>query len=33
MDNPLVRIHFIVVTIRWAGLAPWIISLVKAGAD
>ena len=23
IDNLLVRIHFIIVTIRWTGLAPW----------
>ena len=23
IDNLLVRIHFIIVMIRWAGLAPW----------
>ena len=23
IDNPLVRIHFIIVMIRWTGLAPW----------
>ena len=23
IDNPLVRIHFIVEMIRWTGLAPW----------
>jgi len=23
IDNLLVRIHFIVVMIRWTGLAPW----------
>ena len=23
IDNLLVRIHFIIVTIRWSGLAPW----------
>ena len=23
VDNLLVRIHFIIVMIRWAGLAPW----------
>jgi len=23
IDNPLVRIHFIIVLIRWTGLAPW----------
>ena len=23
IDNQLVRIHFIIVLIRWTGLAPW----------
>jgi len=23
IDNPLVRIHFIIVMMRWTGLAPW----------
>ena len=23
IDNLLVRIHFIIVTIKWTGLAPW----------
>jgi len=23
VDNLLVRVHFIVVMVRWAGLAPW----------
>ena len=23
VDNLLVRIHFIIVVIRWSGLAPW----------
>ena len=23
IDNPLVRIHLIIVMIRWTGLAPW----------
>ena len=23
IDNPLVRIHFIIVMTRWFGLAPW----------
>jgi len=23
IDNLLVRIHFVIVTIRWTGLAPW----------
>ena len=23
IDNPLVRVHFIIVMIRWTGLAPW----------
>ena len=23
IDNPLVRIHFVIVMIRWTGLAPW----------
>ena len=23
IDNLLVRIHYIIVTIRWTGLAPW----------
>ena len=23
IENPLVRIHFIIVMIRWTGLAPW----------
>ena len=23
IDNLLVRIHFIIVMIRWTGLAPW----------
>ena len=23
IDDPLVQIHFIVVMIRWTGLAPW----------
>ena len=27
MDNLLVRIHFIIVMIRWTGLAPWEFSL------
>ena len=24
IDNLLVRIHFIIVMIRWTGLAPWV---------
>ena len=24
IDNLLVRIHFIIVMIRWTGLAPWL---------
>ena len=28
VHNLLVRIHFIVVMIRWTGLAPWEIELV-----
>ena len=27
IDNLLVRIHFIIVTIRWTGLAPWEFGL------
>ena len=26
IDNLLVRIHFIIVIIRWTGLAPWELS-------
>ena len=25
IDNLLVRIHFIIVMIRWTGLAPWVL--------
>jgi len=28
IDNLLVRIHFIIVMIRWTGLAPWEFKLV-----
>ena len=27
IDNLLVRIHFIIVVVRWTGLAPWEVSL------
>jgi len=27
IDNLLVRIHFIIVMIRWTGLAPWEFNL------
>jgi len=30
IDNLLVRIHFIIVLIRWTGLAPWELRSVSA---
>jgi len=30
IDNPLVRIHFIIVMIRWTGLAPWEFEFPQA---
>ena len=33
IDNLLVRIHCIIVMIRWTGLAPWELMLTKTGAD
>jgi len=30
IDNLLVRIHFIIVMIRWTGLAPWSLSSGQA---
>jgi len=32
MDNLLVRIHFIIVMIRWTGLAPWEFEFPFPGA-
>jgi len=32
IDNLLVRIHFINVTIRWTGLAPWEFELPFPGS-
>jgi len=35
IDNLLVRIHFIIVMIRWTGLVPWAVDFpfaVAAGA-
>jgi len=31
-DNLLVRIHFIIVMIRWTGLAPWELELPFPGS-
>ena len=31
IDNLLVRIHFIIVMIRWTGLAPWEIEKLLQG--
>ena len=30
IDNPLVRVHFIIVMIRWTGLAPWEFEFLPA---
>ena len=32
IDNLLVRIHFIIVMIRWTGLAPWEFELPFPGS-
>ena len=32
IDNLLVRIHFIIVMIRWTGLAPWEFEFPFAGS-
>ena len=32
LDNPLVRIHFVVVMIRWTGLAPWEFEFPLSGS-
>ena len=32
IDNLLVRIHFIIVMIRWTGLAPWEFELPFSGS-
>jgi len=32
IDNLLVRIHFIIVMIRWAGLAPWEFEFLFPGS-
>ena len=33
IDNLLVRIHFIIVMIRWTGLAPWEFELPYKDAE
>ena len=30
IDNLLVRIHFIIVMVRWTGLAPWVFEQPNA---
>ena len=32
IDNLLVRIHFIIVMLRWTGLAPWEFDDLKGGS-
>ena len=32
IDNPLVRIHFIIEMIRWTGLAPWLLKFPFPGS-
>jgi len=32
IDNSLVRIHFIIVMIRWTGLAPWELEFPFPGS-
>jgi len=32
IDNRLVRIHFIIVMIRWTGLAPWVFEFPFPGS-
>ena len=32
IDNLLVRIHFIIVMIRWTGLAPWVFEFPIPGS-
>ena len=32
IDNLLVRIHFIIVMIRWTGLAPWVFEFPFPGS-
>jgi len=32
IDNLLVRIHFIIVMIRWTGLAPWEFEFLFPGS-
>ena len=32
IDNLLVRIHFIIVMIRWTGLAPWEVEFPFPGS-
>jgi len=32
IDNLLVRIHFIIVMIRWTGLAPWVFEFPFSGS-
>ena len=32
IDNLLVRIHFIIVMIRWTGLAPWEFEFIFPGS-
>ena len=32
IDNLLVRIHFIIVMIRWTGLAPWVFGFPFPGS-
>ena len=32
IDNLLVRVHFIIVMIRWTGLAPWKFELPFPGS-
>jgi len=33
IDNLLVRIHFIIVMIRWTGLAPWDAQGVRPACE
>jgi len=32
IDNLLVRVHFIIVMIRWTGLAPWEFEFLFSGS-